>query len=262
FVAHARVQEHLQAEQIRQRELLGPDDRSIHMRLGGEVDDQIVSRKHLIQGLGVTDVTFDDTQAGVASHRIEILEVGRVGHLVVDRDTGWLIPLQPTRECHTNVGGPDEARPSRYEDLHGCKTSRRSSIMGEGFGCDRRASICRQPAARRPASRTHLCRSMIPPRVRHLAVAVYLATPPATHEPLGLQILSAGKHLWCEKPLSIGMPETERLVRTAEDAGLGVFEALMYRYHPQFAMVRSIIDSGTLGAIRSIEASFGIPHLD
>lgn len=93
-------------------------------------------------------------------------------------------------------------------------------------------------------------------------VAVYLATPPATHEPLGLQILSSGKHLWCEKPLSIGLSETERLVRTAEDAGLGVFEALMYRYHPQFAMVRSIIDSGTLGAIRSIEASFGIPHLD
>src|SRR3954451_21876769 len=32
--------------------------------------------------------------------------------------------------------------------------------------------------------------------------AVILATPPASHEPLGLACLAAGKHLLCEKPLA------------------------------------------------------------
>lgn len=90
---------------------------------------------------------------------------------------------------------------------------------------------------------------------------VYLAVPTGLHHELGKRILTAGKHLWCEKPLAASHEERAELLSLGEESGLGVLECTMFQDHPQFERIRSIVAGGELGAVRSITSRFGFPHL-
>jgi NDP-hexose-3-ketoreductase len=91
--------------------------------------------------------------------------------------------------------------------------------------------------------------------------AVYLAVPTGLHHEIGVKILGAGKHLWCEKPLATTHRERGELLSLGERMGLGVLECTMFQDHPQFQRIKSIVTSGQLGQIRSMSARFGFPHL-
>jgi predicted dehydrogenase len=91
---------------------------------------------------------------------------------------------------------------------------------------------------------------------------VYLATPIALHAPQGAAVLDAGKHLWCEKPLTTGIAPTLDLVERSRDRGRTLAEAFMYLFHPQFAALREVVHGGRLGRILSLTCRFGIPPLD
>ncbi len=91
--------------------------------------------------------------------------------------------------------------------------------------------------------------------------AVFLSTPIGLHFPEGQQVLAAGKHLWCEKPLGASLVEAETLVRESESRGLTIAEAFMFLYHPQFARVRDVVEQQKLGALQSVDCRFGIPSL-
>ena len=64
--------------------------------------------------------------------------------------------------------------------------------------------------------------------------AVYVATPIGLHATHGRQVLGAGKHLWCEKPLTCFLDETLELLEMAKSRRVSLCEAFMYLYHPQF----------------------------
>jgi NDP-hexose-3-ketoreductase len=91
--------------------------------------------------------------------------------------------------------------------------------------------------------------------------AVYLAVPNALHHEIGVRVLEAGKHLWCEKPLAVTHEERMSLLSLGERKGLGVLECTMFQDHPQFQRILSIVTSGQLGRVRSVSARFGFPHL-
>lgn len=90
--------------------------------------------------------------------------------------------------------------------------------------------------------------------------AVYIATPVAEHRDPVARALEAGKHVWCEKPITGGRVETMALSRIAESRGLSLMECTMFVYHPQFAALRGILDSGRIGALKSITARYAYPH--
>jgi NDP-hexose-3-ketoreductase len=91
--------------------------------------------------------------------------------------------------------------------------------------------------------------------------AVYLAVPNALHYEIGVRVLEAGKHLWCEKPLAVTHEERLSLLSLGERAGLGVLECTMFRDHPQFQRIERIVATGGVGRVRSVSARFGFPHL-
>jgi NDP-hexose-3-ketoreductase len=91
--------------------------------------------------------------------------------------------------------------------------------------------------------------------------AVYLAVPNALHHDIGVRVLEAGKHLWCEKPLAATHEERLSLLSMGERAGLGVLECSMFQDHPQFQRIKSIVTTGGVGRVRSLSARFGFPHL-
>jgi len=82
------------------------------------------------------------------------------------------------------------------------------------------------------------------------AVDVY--TPPHTHHDIVLDSLTAGKHVFVEKPIAITVKSARIMIEAAKKARrvLGVSENL--RYQPETRMTKWIIDQGYIGQIQMI----------
>jgi len=89
---------------------------------------------------------------------------------------------------------------------------------------------------------------------------VYIATPIGVHFSLAQQAIEAGKHVWCEKPLTCSYIDTKVLVSLAEKKGRVLTESFMYLYHPQFQRVKKFVDDSK--GVHSVICRFGIPTLD
>lgn len=63
--------------------------------------------------------------------------------------------------------------------------------------------------------------------------AIYIATPNATHYALSKQMLTAGKHVLCEKPICVHLEEYEELIAIADRQGIVYLEAMMNAHLPQ-----------------------------
>jgi D-xylose 1-dehydrogenase (NADP+, D-xylono-1,5-lactone-forming) len=85
---------------------------------------------------------------------------------------------------------------------------------------------------------------------------VYVATPNALHAECTAQALAAGKHVLCEKPMTLTAAEAEELFALADRSGLRLMEAFMYRHHPQTHRLKELARDGTIGELHSIHASF------
>lgn len=87
--------------------------------------------------------------------------------------------------------------------------------------------------------------------------AVYLPLPNHLHLPWALKALEAGKHLLVEKPLTLDAAEAETLVEaSSRRPELVVMEAFMYRFHPRWRQVKSLVEGGAIGQVRSVDLVF------
>jgi predicted dehydrogenase len=77
--------------------------------------------------------------------------------------------------------------------------------------------------------------------------AVLLATPVATHYPLALRALEAGKHVFVEKPLADSAEHAEHLVAVAEELGLTIVPGHTFLYSPSVNLIRETVRSGGIG---------------
>ncbi|MFH1502354.1 MAG: Gfo/Idh/MocA family oxidoreductase [Candidatus Eisenbacteria bacterium] len=84
---------------------------------------------------------------------------------------------------------------------------------------------------------------------------VFVCTPTATHLDVGLEALEAGKHVYCEKPLSTDLDESRRLLAAAKEAG--VVHRIGYNFHffPTFCKLKQILDEGVLGDLTYVKAT-------
>ena len=86
--------------------------------------------------------------------------------------------------------------------------------------------------------------------------AIYNPLPNHLHVPYTIQAIQAGKHVLCEKPLSMKLEEARDLVRLATQAGVKVGEAFMVRTHPQWVRTRELVQSKAIGTLRAIQGTF------
>lgn len=82
--------------------------------------------------------------------------------------------------------------------------------------------------------------------------AVMLATPAETHHDLALRVLSAGKHVFCEKPLATTYSDGLAMVQAAEEANRTLMVGHVLEYHPGIERLCSLIGEGALGKVRYI----------
>ncbi len=83
--------------------------------------------------------------------------------------------------------------------------------------------------------------------------AVLIATPHYFHTSIGIDALEQGLHVLVEKPISVHKADCERLIAASEKRPKQVFAAMFnMRPYPVFQKLKSMIDSGELGAIRRL----------
>ncbi|MBT2595641.1 Gfo/Idh/MocA family protein [Arthrobacter sp. ISL-72] len=88
---------------------------------------------------------------------------------------------------------------------------------------------------------------------------VYVATPHAQHYEVALAALQAGKHVLCEKALTINAREAAELVAVARSKKLFLMEAMWSRFLPSMQRAFQIAGSGELGTVQWVTADLGFP---
>src|SRR5207248_1642911 len=92
--------------------------------------------------------------------------------------------------------------------------------------------------------------------------AIYNPLPNHMHVPWSVKAAEAGKHVLCEKPLSMSVAEAQQLIAARDRTGVKIGEAFMVRTHPQWLHTRELISSGRIGELRSIVGVFSYFNRD
>jgi len=79
--------------------------------------------------------------------------------------------------------------------------------------------------------------------------AIGVLTPVRFHCDMALKVLSAGKHLFLEKPLAMRLDEADQIFEKAAQARCTMMIGFNLRWHPFVRRIRQVVKSGSLGAI-------------
>lgn len=85
---------------------------------------------------------------------------------------------------------------------------------------------------------------------------VYVATPNTSHKENILDALAAGKHVLCEKPMTLSEADSAECFAAAEAAGLFLMEALWTAFFPAMQKAIELVQSGAIGQPRHLTANF------
>lgn len=86
---------------------------------------------------------------------------------------------------------------------------------------------------------------------------VYIATPHSHHAQYILKSLKAGKHVLCEKAITMSNKELDEAIALAKEKDLLLTEAMTIYHMPLFHKLKDLIATGKLGKLKMIQASFG-----
>lgn len=92
--------------------------------------------------------------------------------------------------------------------------------------------------------------------------AVYLPLPPALHFKWAELALLNHKHVFVEKPSTICLADTRKLIELAKERHMAIHEDYMFVYHNQIEAINNIVRSGEIGDVRLYRITFGFPRRD
>ncbi|KXJ25665.1 trans-1,2-dihydrobenzene-1,2-diol dehydrogenase [Exaiptasia diaphana] len=121
--------------------------------------------------------------------------------------------------------------------------------------CDKAQSLCRQHGVKKAYGSYKEVVS--DPEVQ----VVYVSTIHPTHKELCLLALEHGKHVLCEKPMTLNLKDAKEVMQTARDKNLFFMEALWTRFFPLVDEVKNMIGSKEIGDVKVVMASFGFASL-
>lgn len=86
--------------------------------------------------------------------------------------------------------------------------------------------------------------------------AVMLATPHSTHCEQIIQAARAGKHVFCEKPLTLSVETASRAIKACAEHGVVLGVGHNRRYMQSVRRVKSLLEAGECGQVLHIEANY------
>ena len=84
--------------------------------------------------------------------------------------------------------------------------------------------------------------------------AVYVASPNSYHAQQAIQMMEAGKHVLCEKPIAVNTTEFDKMIVTAKKNNVCLMEAMLSSFVPNFLVIKNSINK--VGHLRKFIASF------
>lgn len=87
---------------------------------------------------------------------------------------------------------------------------------------------------------------------------VYIATPHSLHYDLLCKAVEHGKHVLCEKSITVNDRQLEDVLARTREKGVVVLEAMTLYHMPLYKKLRGLIASGAIGKIKMVQISFGI----
>jgi predicted dehydrogenase len=88
---------------------------------------------------------------------------------------------------------------------------------------------------------------------------IYVATPHSHHFQNAMLVLTAGKHVLCEKALTVNAAQAKKLFETAKEKKVFFMEAVWTRHFPLGIKIRETVTSGEIGKVHRVlsDLSFG-----
>ena len=86
---------------------------------------------------------------------------------------------------------------------------------------------------------------------------IYISTPHNTHISYIIQALKNGKHVLCEKSITLNEQELKQAIELAKQNHLILAEAMTIYHMPLYQKLEEIIQSGVLGPLRFLQVNFG-----
>lgn len=82
--------------------------------------------------------------------------------------------------------------------------------------------------------------------------AIYIATPPDTHELYALQAIKAGKPVYVEKPMALNYTAAKNMAEAAAASNVKLCVAHYRRQQPLFKKIKQLLDEKTIGDVRHV----------
>ena len=92
--------------------------------------------------------------------------------------------------------------------------------------------------------------------------AIYNPLPNDLHVPWTIRAAEAGKHVLCEKPLSLTASEAETLLAVRARTGVKIGEAFMVDCHPQWLRTQALLRDGAIGDLRAVHGHFSYTNVN
>jgi len=84
--------------------------------------------------------------------------------------------------------------------------------------------------------------------------AVVIGLPNYLHAPVTIQMLEAGKHVLCEKPMALTVAEGQEMIAASRRTGRKLMIAHMWRFDREILWLRELVSSGALGKVFKVKS--------
>jgi len=106
------------------------------------------------------------------------------------------------------------------------------------------------------------CYSSLEDAIRNVDFdAVIIATPTYTHAELTKIAASAGKHVFCEKPMALNLKEAEEMIQACKDNNVKLQIGFMRRFDDSFLRAKEAIENREIGEVILVKSTGRGPHL-
>lgn len=90
---------------------------------------------------------------------------------------------------------------------------------------------------------------------------VTVAVPDQQHKKISCDLLRAGKHVLCEKPLALTREDLEEIIEAADESDAQFMVGQICRFTPAFEKAKELVTSGTIGEVYFIESEYAHDYM-
>lgn len=137
------------------------------------------------------------------------------------------------------TGGLGSRHAANFAQIDGCRVKRVYDIVAEN------AENCAEPLGAEVASDFDQC-------LTDDIDAIVVVTPTDVHAQYCIKAAQAGKHIFCEKPMTRTLDEADQVVETVEAAGVKMMVGQVLRFFPEYQTARQMVQEGQLGNVGMI----------